>query len=287
MVKLQDINDKLDILFRNKINVRQYNDECEIIDHTINCNKNTNVDTVFNSFCKYAIGVHKTASTTGVLHIMDMIPITIKMWTSSIVFWHKMETNPKTDLLYHAYQESKMFNHAFGQNVHYKLSCNGLEFIYHNPSSFSRRQIKSICTQNFSDQFKQMRHDRIHNDPKFNTIRLCDGVDLNEVYSKINSPAIQCHFTKLRLDEANKITNNDDKKCAKCASQYVSYTRHILIECSKISDKFNNLKSIISERNSSIILSVDQLIKFIINIETNDSIIINAICSYVKNIMQL
>ena len=100
LVKLNLISDKLDLDQSNNTSV------CTITDHVTN--KDNAIETPYSQFCKYALGVSKFSSTTGVLNELDRCPISIKACMQSISYWHRLETGQNGSLIENSYLECKL-----------------------------------------------------------------------------------------------------------------------------------------------------------------------------------
>ena len=134
LVKLHNIIDKLDLL-----NTR--NDSCHfrIMDHEIT--QKIKYDLPHSKYCKFALGVSKYASTTGVYNEINRYPLQIKAHTQAISYWHRLETGQNGDLLQNAYIECKDNAHPFFQNLIYLLYKNGLGYLIMTPNTYSTKQV--------------------------------------------------------------------------------------------------------------------------------------------------
>ena len=93
MVKLHNIKDIIDLLYNKR---RPLNDSFSIVDHEVQ--KEIPHEKLHSKFCKYATGIPKYTSTTGVYKEIDRYPITIKAWARAEI--HKTR-NYQLENVYH------------------------------------------------------------------------------------------------------------------------------------------------------------------------------------------
>ncbi len=61
--------------------------------------------TPYNNYGEYVLGLHKSASPSGVLSELCRTPMNVKAWARSISYWHRLETNDNGPILNDAYLE--------------------------------------------------------------------------------------------------------------------------------------------------------------------------------------
>jgi exonuclease III len=281
LVKVRQIEDKLDLLYRSK-NI----DGNKIVDHTTK--KDIAFEVPYNLFCKYALGVTKFASTTGVLSELNRFPVAIKAWTQSVSYWHRLETSKTCGiLLENAYLECKNYKHAFYQNVQYLLLKNGLGNVLDSAHHFRSKQVASLLKQNLIDQFKQGVHSVISNEDKFSTLRLCkydqkySNTDL--YYKTIKSPYMRKCLARLRLDKASTFTGKVDNKCDACNTD--SSSVHLLTECQKsVVERISFINKLRLLYPQYVTKSSADQCKILLNLSHWNENVVKAMLSYIKSI---
>lgn len=246
--------------------------------------KDTALETPYNQFCKYALGVSKFASTTGVLSELNRYPISINAWTLSVKYWHRLELGANGILLDNAYIECKNSNHNFYQNIQYLLMRNGLGHILNLPHNYRTKQIGFLVKQNLTDQHTQEAHNLIMNNDKFSTLRLCLSNNCNNLFyhKTIRSPHVRKCIARLRLDHANfYVEDHKDKLCDLCGLHTNSI--HILTECTKtVTERNIFLKKVNRSFPNFINMTSSHKSKIILNLEHYDDNVVEEMCSYIK-----
>ena len=263
LVKLHNLSDKIDILYRNGQND-------QFLDHTIN--SEPCYETVHSKFCRYAIGARKFSSSTGIFSELDRYPIAIKAKSFSIAFWHRLETNDRIGVItQNAYMECKNNNHIFFQNTVHHLHKNGLGHVTDSPLLYNEKYFKKLVRLNMTDQYFQNQKDTILNDDRFNILKICDNRDMSSrnLYFKINDVNVRRCLVSLRLDKAN-LYKIEAKICDVCALEI--NTKHTLLYCKKIenirNECFNNINNVF---NGFRYLNEQDKIRYILNMDGNDN----------------
>ncbi len=126
----------------------------------------SHIEPTHSKFCKYFLGLPKSASTTGVFSELNRYPLSIKTKINTLTCWHKLECEELRPVLLNSYLEYKSHKHPFYENISFELRRNGLGHIISDIHSYSRQYLKSVLLQNLTHQLKKEMNSIIATDEK-------------------------------------------------------------------------------------------------------------------------
>jgi len=235
LITLNNIVDKIKILD----NFSKFPVTFEIINN--DSQKYSEIETFYNKYCKFTLGISKYASNILTLGEIGKYPIQIKSVVLGILYWLRMEHGTENVLLNHAFLDMKAEKHAWLQNVQYFLYTYGLGDVWTNPHLWDTSKLKQVITRRLKDIFIQKYNEYIHDEKNNDKCKIVKKCVTNVQYKaakyldKIKSPSVRSVFTKFRLD----INNTQD--CKNRSFRYKHIASNLCINCNEAQDVYHIL----------------------------------------------
>lgn len=243
-------------------------------------------------FCKFVLGVHKSASNIAVRAELGLFPIALYCLRSSISFWLHIIESDNNKLVRKAYNESCQFIKGFGSNL--KVALNKLNFthVWDNQDTFSKSRLMNAVTLKLKESYTAFWKNKLFDDSenpingnKLRTYRKFKTDYSLEKYllSSDNSKEEISTFCKLRLS-AHKLFIEEgrykkvplnERICKLCRND-IEDEEHFIFDCIKLEHIrkhfFHRLASICP---SFIHMSKIDRLKFVLG---NNEYDLNVIC---------
>ncbi len=298
-VSLENIMDKIKIISKYKPGQT----DLELVEYENN--KTSEIDTFYNKFCKYALGITKYASNHMTLGELGRFPIMNKCIVNGLLYWWRLAHGSENPLLNYAYKTMCDENHKWLQNIKVLLYSTGLGNIWENIHNFDKTELKNKVQTHLENQFIQKHDEYVNKTENSEKCKIFNIVRMNEYcqqkyLSKIDSPQTRSIFSKLRLDVNStfdcKVRSFRFKEAVISTCNYCTDKTqdilHILLNCNHPTIKASRNRFIesYSKYSKDFILKSDTLkIKEILNInppcnEQEKDKAIDCIITYVKNV---
>ena len=261
LVKLENIHAKIEV-------VRKYMEYP--VTFTISDNKESNnniIDTTYNKYCKFALGVSKYSSNTLSLAELGKYPLSFKSTSLSVAYWLRMIHGSENIMLNKAYNEMKLENLKWLEDIKSFLYSVGLGNMWLHPHKWSINAGKKQVRQRLNDMYLQKYNEYItsgENVEKCHVNNLC--INTSEYKMKgyletVRCPTVRTSITKYRIDANNTL------------------------DCKLRSFRFKSICSNICER-CLVRDDVKHKLLYCYKTDSARNIFLNSMSSYVKNFNQ-
>lgn len=237
LIDLKHIDDKFRILYNCQYQHQNLHISLQNVD--INLEKLL-YEKVHTKFLKFVLNVNKFASNVLVRGELGRFPLSLKVFSLSIKYWHKIAIGGSPNiLLNHAFHSEMSICSQWLESVKYILSMNGLNNILVEPTSVSNPVLYQLARRRLEDQYIQSWFSLVSSNPKYNILNsLKHNYCCSTYLAAVHSPKIRAIFTKLRTNNSIlrayiRSTDDADKVCILCDSSEIETVEHFLLSCVK------------------------------------------------------
>ena len=288
---LIQVQDKFDILYKygkgNSI-ISAQNFDFKVED--------TLYEKMHTRFLKFILNVNKFVSNSAVRGELGRYPMSVKVLSLSVKYWHNIITNRSPNILLRAalHSENSIYSH-WTQGIEFVLTTNGLAYVWGEHSTITPSCLYNLLKQRLTDQYIQTWI--MDNRNKTSPLSLIKQTyDYSKYLSYIRSPEIRSIFTKMRINNNIMFNNsnqyNDQLTCPMCSTNIVDVAQHALLECSKTlvtREAFStSTRQIVKHYNmlslkDKLLLILDLKVDLLIN-KSHEEDFITKVTSYIKYI---
>ena len=252
-------------------------------------------------FCKYTLGVYKTASNNASRGELGLYPVAITGIRNAINFWlHTLELK-NNSIVINAFRESETISNGYGTKIKQTLYELGFGHIWENGNTFSKQKFNHALLDKLKNRYnmfwKKSINGDIHNNAQTNKLRTY--CNLKEDYSlesycfanDLDKYKVRM-FTKLRIS-AHKLFIEEgryknippDQRICKLCKMDVEDEFHFLIRCSKL----NNVRTTFFKELTNIVPSFqtkNEYEKFAYILKSKDFDLNNLCITFVYDMFQ-
>ncbi len=247
LVEFNELKDKFDIL-----NCRSSIKSNFIIENFEYHIENTLYEKMHCRFLKFILNVNKYSSNSAVRGELGRFPLSVKVISLSIKYWHNIVTDKTPNIILKAALSSeRVFSSMWLHGVEYTLTLNGLGYIWNNMHASSNKYVYKLVKERLQDQYLQTWSS---NNP-YADVGIQHGYTCNKYLHLLKSVNIRSIFTKLRirnsiLKTSNKTLHcgNIEMLCPMCENNTETLD-HFILECTKYTEI---RKSFMAEMNNFI-----------------------------------
>ena len=202
------------------------------------------VDKLHLKFCKLILGVRPQTSNAAVFGELGRFPLSVLCKQRALNYYGKIMKNPQS-IMYRVYQEQQNMFNAVNKNVW----CNtvkkvldnlGFGFVYLNMNDGVLNIDMPKIAQRLRDQYIQLWHDMLNNQPKMVYYTMFKQSFVYESYlDYVTNVKLRKQLSCFRLSshsleiERGRYMNivRDDRKCKLCSLNVVESEYHFLLCC--------------------------------------------------------
>ena len=242
-------------------------------------------------FCKYTLGLHKTATNNAVRGELGLYPLAISGIKNTINFWQHILESKDNSLIYNAFQESKLFSKGHGFKLKQALYYLGFGHVWENGGTFSKKRLShAICEQikhKYTLFWKKSINGELGNKTANKMRTYCKIKEEYKLEKYLIANDLDKHkvktFTKLRIS-AHKLFIEEgrykkipvEQRVCKLCQVEVEDELHFVMMCNRLSnvrmDYFQKLGQIVPEFDY---MQISEKFKFILQSKDFD---LNNIC---------
>ena len=112
-----------------------------------------NTERIQLKFCKFVLGVHKSASNYAARAELGLFPTAIYCLRSSISFWLHIVESDNNKLVSKAYNDSSQFIKGFGSNIKTVLNKLNFTHVWDNQGTFSKSRLINAITLKLKESY--------------------------------------------------------------------------------------------------------------------------------------
>ena len=189
-------------------------------------------------FLKFVMNVNKYASNSAIRGELGRLPLTIKISSLCVKYWHRMATgSTPNELLKCAYQSERGISSTWLHNIEYLLRTNGYGDVWYTYDKWSSTHVYIMLKNRLSDQYVQ---NWFSNSPL--KAQGMDGLKTSYILSdylvKIISTPMRAIFSKLRINNSIlkcSMRGVGDSNCPMCDDDCSNETvSHFVLECKQL-----------------------------------------------------
>ena len=294
MVELKHMEDKFKLLYSpnnhdNNISVTNFDIDFE----------STSYEKMHSKFLKNILNVSKYCRNSAIRGELGRLPLSIKVLSLGVKYWHFMNTQSCNVLLKCALQSELGRQSTWVQSIGYLLKTSGLGYIWEDLYCVSTKYLYQLFKRRLSDQYLQK---WFMNNPytAIGLKELKSQYVFSEYLSLVQSPNIRSILAKLRVNTNVLKTSGYQNKgevnvCPLCDNSLEETVMHFILHCPKYTIIRNifltKLKDLIRNYN---LLTEQEILCIILNLDINIlkdksqiDIFINLVLSYIKAIYSI
>ena len=252
-----------------------------------------------SKFLKNILNVSKYCRNSAIRGELGRLPLSIKVLSLGVKYWHFMNTQSCNALLKCALQSELGRQSTWVQSIGYLLKTSGLGYIWEDLCCVSTKYLYQLFKRRLSDQYIQK---WFMNNPytAIGLKELKSQYVFSEYLSLVLSPNIRSILAKLRVNtnvlKTSGYQNKDEVNvCPLCDNSLEETVMHFILHCPKYTIIRNifltKLKDLIRNYN---LLTEQEILCIIFNLDINIlkdksqiDIFINLVLSYIKAIYSI